>query len=61
MAGQQEVVMKSFILAAAVLAFELAFLTSIAEPPAPVASAAHPASGTMAQQAGAPVPCAPPG
>jgi hypothetical protein len=63
MAGHQEVVMKSLTLVAAVIAFELAFLTSIAEPPAPApqAIAARATSGTVAQQGGAPVPCTPPG
>jgi hypothetical protein len=59
--------MKTMILVAAVAAFEFAFVASIATPPA--GSAAEAAAvqsrgqGTtsLAQRAGAQVPCAPPG
>jgi hypothetical protein len=56
--------MKSIILAAAVTAFEFAFLVSIATPPAETASTAQLRSAgprDLAQGARSPVPCTPPG
>jgi len=59
--------MKTIILVAAVAAFEFSFLASIAMPPraeggaVTSAQALTPASESLAQQGGAPVPCTPPG
>jgi hypothetical protein len=59
--------MKPFILVAAVAAFELAFVASIAGSPSPApetvaaARAQAPGQHALAQRAGEPVPCSPPG
>jgi hypothetical protein len=57
--------MKPFILVAAVAAFELAFVASIAASPATESFAASkaqaPGQRALAQRAGEPVPCSPPG
>lgn len=57
--------MKSIILAAAVVAFELAFVASIASSPTGSPGAASavtaPASRSVAQRGADPVPCTPPG
>ena len=59
--------MKPFILVAAVAAFELAFVASIATPPTPAPESAsmvrsqEPGQHVLAQRAGDPVPCTPRG
>jgi hypothetical protein len=59
--------MKPFILVAAVVAFELSFLASVASPPAPQPESVsavqpQPAAGrTLARGAGSPAPVAPRG
>jgi hypothetical protein len=60
--------MKPLILVAAVVAFEFAFVASIATPPTPapqtlsaVPSSGEPGQRVLAQRAGEPVPCTPRG
>jgi hypothetical protein len=53
--------MKPFILVAAVAAFELAFLASVATPPSEAAAVGAPGQHALAQRAGEPAPCTPPG
>lgn len=59
--------MKPLILVAAVLAFEFAFVASIATTPVPesgtvsMVTSPEPGQGALAQRAGEPVPCTPHG
>ncbi len=59
--------MKPLILAAAVAAFEVAFVASLATTPAPASGTdstvtpPEPGQGALAQRAGEPVPCTPGG